>query len=117
MIKNKKIRKFNESSALGIIHSTKRKKKLNLNLWGIKSLKNLGNEKNILTLNIVNNKKKKNNNSFDKEKKNNSITEDKVVKITKKPKENNEANNEEKQEEKDMEKNMEKDMEKNMEKK
>lgn len=80
--------KFNESSALGIIHSTKRKKKLNLNLWGIKSLKNLGNEKNILTLNIVNNKKKKNNNSFDKDKKNNSITEDKVVKITKKPKEN-----------------------------
>ena len=75
--------KFNESSALGIIHSTKRKKKLNLNLWGIKSLKNLGNEKNILTLNIVNNKKKKNNNSFDKDKKNNSITEDKFVKITK----------------------------------
>ena len=38
-----------------------------------------------MTLNIVNNKKKNNNNSFDKEKKNNSITEDKVVKITKKP--------------------------------
>ena len=80
--------KFNESSALGIIHSTKRKKKLNLNLWGIKSLKNLGNEKNILTLNVVSKKKKKNSGSFDKEKNNNSITEEKIVKISKKPKGN-----------------------------
>jgi hypothetical protein len=79
--------KFNESSALGIIHSTKRKKKLNLNLWGIKSLKNLGNEKNILTLNVVS-KKKKNSGSFDKDKNNNSITEEKIVKISKKPKGN-----------------------------
>ena len=80
--------KFNESSALGIIHSTKRKKKLNLNLWGIKSLKNLGNEKNILTLNVVSKKKKKNSGSFDKDKNNNSITEEKIVKISKKPKGN-----------------------------
>ena len=80
--------KINESSALGIIHSTKRKKKLNLNLWGIKSLKNLGNEKNILTLNVVSKKKKKNSGSFDKDKKNNSITEEKIVKISKKPKGN-----------------------------
>ena len=80
--------KFNESSALGIIHSTKRKKKLNLNLWGIKSLKNLGNEKNILTLNVVSKKKKKNSGSFDKDKNNNSITEEKIVKISKKQKGN-----------------------------
>ena len=80
--------KFNESSALGIIHSTKRKKKLNLNLWGIKSLKNLGNEKNILTLNVVSKKKKKNSGSFDKDKNNNSITKEKIVKISKKPKGN-----------------------------
>ena len=82
--------KLSESNLIRSKHWNKNKK-LNLNLWGIKSLKNLGNEKNIFTLNILGKNRKKNNNSFDKEKSNksnNDIIEENIIKITKKPKEN-----------------------------
>lgn len=86
--------KLSETNALGIISSNKIKNKLNLSLWGIKSLKNFGNEKNILTLNILSKNKKKNNNSFDKDKSNNDIMEENLIKIKRIPKGNkgNKAN-------------------------
>ena len=86
--------KLSETNALGIINSNKIKNKLNLSLWGIKSLKNFGNEKNILTLNILSKNKKKNNNSFDKDKSNNDIMEENLIKIKRIPKGNkgNKAN-------------------------
>ena len=78
--------KINEIISLGNTQNNKKKKTLNLNFWGIKSLKNLGNDKNLLTMNIRNKSKKNNNKSFENDK-NSKVTE-KVIKIRKKIKGN-----------------------------
>ena len=86
----------NDYSGSGFLHNNKMKKKLNVNLWGIKSLKNFGNDKNILTLNIQNKSKNKNNNrnnSFNRDN-NKNIIEEKVIKITRKSKVNKINNSE-----------------------
>ena len=95
--------KMNEYNGSGFMTNNKYKKKLNINLWGIKSLKNMGNDKNMMTLNILGKINKKNNisnNSYEKDNNNSrNIMQEKVVKITKKAKgnkinksENNENN-------------------------
>ena len=76
--------KVNEYTEVGLTDGNKRKKKLNVNLWGIKSLKNLVNDKSVWTVNIISENKKRNNNSFDKD---NNMGQ-KVMRITKKPKGN-----------------------------
>ena len=84
--------KMNEYNGSGFMTNNKYKKKLNINLWGIKSLKNMGNDKNMMTLNILGKINKKNNisnNSYEKDNNNSrNIMQDKVVKITKKAKGN-----------------------------
>ena len=84
--------KSTEYNGSGFTNNNKLRKKLNLNLWGIKSLKNLGNENNVMTINAPGKSNKKRNfegNSFDKDNINNeNFLQEKVVKITKKPKEN-----------------------------
>ena len=84
--------KSTEYNGSGFTNNNKLRKKLNLNLWGIKSLKNLGNENNVMTINAPSKSNKKRNfegNSFDKDNINNkNFLQEKVVKITKKPKEN-----------------------------
>jgi len=84
--------KMNEYNGSGFMTNNKYKKKLNINLWGIKSLKNMGNDKNMMTLNILGKINKKNNisnNSYEKDNNNSrNIIQDKVVKITKKAKGN-----------------------------
>ena len=92
--------KTNDFSGSGVMFTNKLKKKLNANYWGIKSLKNLTNEKNVLTMNILNRSRKKKDNSYEKDnsnsktksKSNRYILEEKVVKITKKTKENKNNN-------------------------
>ena len=84
--------KMNEYNGSGFMTNNKYKKKLNINLWGIKSLKNMGNDKNMMTLNILGKINKKNNisnNSYEKDNNNSrNIMQDKVVQITKKAKGN-----------------------------
>ena len=84
--------KSNEYNGSGFVTNNKLKKKLNVNLWGIKSLKNLGNDKNVMTINVPSKSTNKRNfeaNSFDKDNINNkNFLQEKVLKITKKPKEN-----------------------------
>ena len=69
-----------------------------MNLWGIKSLKNLGKDKNAMTINVPSKSTNKRNfeaNSFDKDNINNkNFLQEKVLKITKKPK-GNQINNSE----------------------
>ena len=88
--------KSNEYNGSGFVTNNKLKKKLNVNLWGIKSLKNLGNDKNVMTINVPSKSTNKRNfeaNSFDKDNINNkNFLQEKVVKITKKPK-GNQINN------------------------
>ena len=92
--------KTSDFSGSGVMFTNKLKKKLNANYWGIKSLKNLTNEKNVLTMNILNRSRKKKDNSYEKDnsnsktksKSNRYILEEKVVKITKKTKENKNNN-------------------------
>ena len=90
--------KSNEYNGSGFVTNNKLKKKLNVNLWGIKSLKNLGNDKNVMTINVPSKSTNKRNfeaNSFDKDNINNkNLLQEKVVKITKKPK-GNQINNSE----------------------
>ena len=90
--------KMNEYNGSGFMTNNKYKKKLNINLWGIKSLKNMGNDKNMMTLNILGKINKKNNisnNSYEKDNNNSrNIMQEKVVKITKKAK-GNKINNSE----------------------
>ena len=90
--------KSNEYNGSGFVTNNKLKKKLNVNLWGIKSLKNLGNDKNVMTINVPSKSTNKRNfeaNSFDKDNINNkNFLQEKVVKITKKPK-GNQINNSE----------------------
>ena len=90
--------KSNEYNGSGFVTNNKLKKKLNVNLWGIKSLKNLGNDKNAMTINVPSKSTNKRNfeaNSFDKDNINNkNFLQEKVVKITKKPK-GNQINNSE----------------------
>ncbi len=90
--------KSNEYNGSGFATNNKLKKKLNVNLWGIKSLKNLGNDKNVMTINVPSKSTNKRNfeaNSFDKDNINNkNFLQEKVVKITKKPK-GNQINNSE----------------------
>ena len=90
--------KSNEYNGSGFVTNNKLKKKLNVNLWGIKSLKNLGNDKNAMTINVPSKSTNKRNfeaNSFDKDNINNkNLLQEKVVKITKKPK-GNQINNSE----------------------
>ena len=89
---------MNEYNGSGFMTNNKLKKKLNVNLWGIKSLKNLGNDKNVMTINVPGKSNKKTNfdtNSFDKDNiYNKNFLQEKVVKITKKPK-GNKINNSE----------------------
>ena len=91
--------KSNEYNGSGFVTNNKLKKKLNVNLWGIKSLKNLGNDKNVMTINVPSKSTNKRNfeaNSFDKDNiNNNNFLQEKVVKITKKPKGNQINNSEE----------------------
>ena len=88
----------NDYSGSGFLHNNKMKKKLNLNFWGIKSLKNLGNEKNLLTLNIQSKNRNKNSNnrnsSFNRDNNKENIIEEKVIKITRKAKVNKINNSE-----------------------
>ena len=90
--------KSNEYNGSGFVTNNKLKKKLNVNLWGIKSLKNLGNDKNVMTINVPSKSTNKRNfeaNSFDKDNINNkNFLQEKVLKITKKPK-GNQINNSE----------------------
>ena len=90
--------KSNEYNGSGFVTNNKLKKKLNVNLWGIKSLKNLGNDKNVMTINVPSKSTNKRNfeaNSFDKDNiNNNNFLQEKVLKITKKPK-GNQINNSE----------------------
>ena len=90
--------KSNEYNGSGFVTNNKLKKKLNVNLWGIKSLKNLGNDKNVMTINVPSKSTNKRNfeaNSFDKDNINNkNLLQEKVLKITKKPK-GNQINNSE----------------------
>ena len=90
--------KSNEYNGSGFVTNNKLKKKLNVNLWGIKSLKNLGNDKNVMTINVPSKSTNKRNfeaNSFDKDNINNkNFLQEKVVKITKKPKGNHINNSE-----------------------
>ena len=90
--------KSNEYNGSGFVTNNKLKKKLNVNLWGIKSLKNLGNDKNVMTINVPSKSTNKRNfeaNSFDKDNINNkNLIQEKVLKITKKPK-GNQINNSE----------------------
>ena len=90
--------KSNEYNGSGFVTNNKLKKKLNVNLWGIKSLKNLGNDKNVMTINVPSKSTNKRNfeaNSFDKDNINNkNFLQEKLVKITKKPK-GNQINNSE----------------------
>ena len=90
--------KSNEYNGSGFVTNNKLKKKLNVNLWGIKSLKNLGNDKNVMTINVPSkstNKRTFEANSFDKDNINNkNFLQEKVVKITKKPKRNQINNSE-----------------------
>ena len=90
--------KSNEYNGSGFVTNNKLKKKLNVNLWGIKSLKNLGNDKNAMTINVPSKSTNKRNfeaNSFDKDNINNkNFLQEKVLKITKKPK-GNQINNSE----------------------
>ena len=90
--------KSTEYNGSGFTNNNKLRKKLNLNLWGIKSLKNLGNENNVMTINAPGKSNKKRNfegNSFDKDNINNkNFLQEKVLKITKKPK-GNQINNSE----------------------
>ena len=89
---------MNEYNGSGFVTNNKLKKKLNVNLWGIKSLKNLGNDKNVMTINVPSKSTNKRNfeaNSFDKDNINNkNFLQEKVLKITKKPK-GNQINNSE----------------------
>ena len=91
--------KSNEYNGSGFVTNNKLKKKLNVNLWGIKSLKNLGNDKNVMTINVPSKSTNKRNfeaNSFDKDNINNkNFLQEKVLKITKKPKGNQINNSEE----------------------
>ena len=91
--------KSTEYNGSGFTNNNRLRKKLNVNLWGIKSLKNLGNEKNVMTINVPGKYNKKRNfegNSFDKDNINNkNYLQEKVVKITKKPKENKINNSQE----------------------
>ena len=90
--------KSNEYNGSGFVTNNKLKKKLNVNLWGIKSLKNLGNDKNVMTINVPSKSTNKRNfeaNSFDQDNINNkNFLQEKVLKITKKPK-GNQINNSE----------------------
>ena len=90
--------KSNEYNGSGFVTNNKLKKKLNVNLWGIKSLKNLGNDKNVMTINVPSKSTNKRNfeaNSFDKDNINNkNFLQEKVLKITKKPKGNQNNNSE-----------------------
>ena len=90
--------KSNEYNGSGFVTNNKLKKKLNVNLWGIKSLKNLGNDKIVMTINVPSKSTNKRNfeaNSFDKDNINNkNFLQEKVLKITKKPK-GNQINNSE----------------------
>ena len=88
--------KMNEYFGSGFMTNNKLTKKMNLNLWGIKSLKNYGNDKNAMTINIQGKTNKKTNidgNSFEKDN-NKNILQEKLVKITKKPKGNKNNNSE-----------------------
>ena len=77
--------KISEISELRITEGNKRKKKLNVNLWGIKSLKNLVNDKSVWTVNVFSGSKKRTNSSFEKDKIHKNNLGQKVIKITKKP--------------------------------